>query len=73
MTLSELQKMFPKATTNSALTGEIPMSFVNLHLPEIKAVVALHGLRRIYRGPRVGIYSTMTKVSNAHSMLLYTK
>lgn len=72
MTLTDLQTLFPRGA-NSSTVGRIPMSFVNAHLAEIKAIVKAEGLRRIYRGERFGHNSTWTNLSSAKTMLLYRK
>ena len=65
--------MFPREATNCAQTGRIPMEFVRNNDLELRRIVAENGLRRIYRGPRRGLYSTWTLKADAQSMLLYKK
>lgn len=70
MELDDLQRQFPKTKPGAALTGLIPMTFVNAHLSEIKELVSKENLRRFYRGPRTYNGATMTRRANAHSMVL---
>lgn len=69
MTLQELQNLYP-AKKPGYKTGLIPMSFVEMHLLEIKQIVKDHGLRRYYRGPRRYRFSTVTLKCDAFGMLL---
>jgi len=70
MELEELKSQFPKTGRTSAVTGLIPMSFVNAHLSEIKELVSKENLRRFYRGPRAFRGATTTRRADAHSMVL---
>jgi hypothetical protein len=68
--LTSLRQQFPATQPRAkrALTGHIPMAFVEQHLAEIKKIVGQHGLRRRYIGPR---YQGNTVKSDAVAMVLY--
>lgn len=75
MTLEKLQVLFPRRGYNTALTGVIPMKFVNNHLEEIREICKTHKLRRIYRGPRLrnirGEKDSFTHKALACGLMLY--
>ena len=74
LNLSTLQALFPRdVNANASLVGRIPMSFVEQNVSALATIVKENGMRRFYRGPRVGAYATGTLKSNAVSMLLYRK
>lgn len=70
MELTDLQRQFPKTKRGVLLTGEIPMSFVNAHLAEIKEIVRKEQLRRFYRGPRPFFQASDTHKEDARGMVL---
>ena len=72
LTLADLAVRFPPEQTRTAVTGLMPMSFVNQNQLAIADIVKQGGLRRIYRGPRAR-YSNDTRKAVAHSMLLYVR
>lgn len=71
LTLRDLQQQFPRESTTTAVTGQIPMDFVRAHIDEIREIVREHGLRRIYRGPRRDFTRCWTRRADARAMLLY--
>jgi hypothetical protein len=74
LTLDKLKQMFPvtQPRAKRALTGHIPMEFVEQHEAEIKKIVSQHQLRRVYRGPRNRYRSqSRTWKSDAVAMVLY--
>lgn len=71
MTLYELQTLFPKTRQNEAVTGYIPMAWVNQHMDELAELIKNEGLRRFYRGPRPDRYATDTRRDSAEFMVLY--
>jgi hypothetical protein len=70
--LTSLRQLFPvtQPRAKRALTGHIPMEFVEQHQAEIKKIVSQHRLRRRYRGPRYQ-GNTFTWKSDAVAMVLY--
>jgi hypothetical protein len=66
--LTSLRQQFPATQPRAkrALTGHIPMTFVEQHLAEIKKIVGQHGLRRRYIG-----HQGNTVKSDAVAMVLY--
>lgn len=75
MTLDLLKQLFPNTNSkNCAVTGYIPMAFVEQHLDEIASVVKHNGLVRMYRGPRSRYrFQSRTWKSDAVAMVLYLK
>lgn len=74
MTLEDLQTLFPTTGVNRALTGRIPMSWVNDNQAVLKGIVKDNQLRRFYRGPRGRRWDqTCTWKKDAKDMVLYFK
>ena len=74
MNLADIQAQFPKINPEScAVTGAIPMEFVNKHQSEFRQIVREHQLRRIYRGPRTQTKKnpSNTLKADAVAMVLY--
>jgi TRAP-type uncharacterized transport system substrate-binding protein len=72
--LTSLRQLFPvtQPRAKRALTGHIPMAFVELHQAEIKKIVSQHNLVRVYRGPRNRYRGqSRTRKSDAVAMVLY--
>jgi tryptophan synthase alpha subunit len=75
MNLADIQAQFPKINAEScAMTGAIPMDFVNDHQDEFRQIVREHQLRRIYRGPRTQTKKnpSNTLKADAVAMVLYS-
>ncbi len=76
-TLKQLQELFPVRPRTCAVTGFIPMEFVNANLKVIAAIVKEHHLTRRYRGPRQKqsmlseTYREHTLKADAVAMVLY--
>ena len=72
-TLEILQQMFPRKSGTCATIGYIPMSFFVENEQEIRQVTQKHGLRSIYRGPRLSKGSTTTTRGIAYAVTFYRK
>ncbi len=73
LTLTNVQQLFPKRdVTHYAVTGYIPVDFVENNKAEFAAMCIKNNLRRKYRGPRVK-YAGGTLKKDAHSVVLYIK
>ena len=75
MTLDLLKRLFPKTNPqNCAVTGYIPVEFVEEHSRQIDALIKEHGLRRVYRGPRRHYrFQSRTWKQDAVAVVLYVK
>lgn len=77
VTLNEICAMYPRESTNKAVTGRIPIAFSNRHENALRELMRGEGLRAIFRGPRkhyggTGKASTTARC-DATAVLLYRK
>jgi len=80
MTLNELQKLFPSKTPH-AVTGHIPMEWVNENEKELREALKGQNLRRVFRGKRKLLgtwygkvyYESSTRKENATAVVIYKK
>ena len=73
LTLEQVQKVYPPNPQNAGLTGYIPIDVFTKWEDEFRPFMRSGRIKAIYRGPRRGRYSSMTRREDAHSVVLYCK
>lgn len=73
VSVNEIRRQYPKTNRKAyaALSGYIPMAVFNAVEKDLRPEMRAKGYRVIYRGPRTGPNSSMTRRADATHAVIY--